>query len=240
MPRVTEVQPYQYALNDSSVTLALVPLSPRNRFISNLEESTNVSTRNTLSRKFSPILNIHREITHPLPAKLPWLRAVTTYLEWRIIAFDPKAISNSDLYEWRAPRDEWYYTLARSAHTCEPMYTRVHDRLHVLCRCGRRKEGARAYIYICTMVEERCVSRSIFITCLERRRGGCSSETYESQRTRMQRTIVPAFQPANRNALSTLLPNLGLRRSSCVSTLLLRSRYVNIARDWSGRGCFIT
>lgn len=75
------------------------------------------------------------------------------------------------------------------------------------------------------MVEERCVSRSIFITCLERRRGGCSSETYESQRTRMQRTIVPAFQPANRNALSTLLPNLGLRRSSCVSTLLLRSRY---------------
>lgn len=148
MPRVTEVQPYQYALNDSSVTLALVPLSPRNRFISNLEESTNVSTRNTLSRKFSPILNIHREITHPLPAKLPWLRAVTTYLEWRIIAFDPKAISNSDLYEWRAPRDEWYYTLARSAHTCEPMYTRVHDRLHVLCRCGRRKEGARAYIYM--------------------------------------------------------------------------------------------
>lgn len=94
------------------------------------------------------------------------------------------------------------------------MYTRVHDRLHVLCRCGRRKEGARAYIYICTMVEERCVSRSIFITCLERRRGGCSSETYESQRTRMQRTIVPAFQPANRNALSTLLSNLGLRRSS--------------------------
>lgn len=55
------------------------------------------------------------------------------------------------------------------------------------------------YIYVCTMVEERCVSRSIFITCLERRRearrsGGCSSETYESQRTRMQRTIVPGEQ----------------------------------------------
>lgn len=128
---------------------------------------------------------------------------VTTYLEWRIIAFDPKAISNSDLYEWRAPRDEWCYTLARSAHTCEPMYTTVYTIVCTyLCRCGRRKQGIRICIYT-YMHEERCVSRSIFITCLERRRGGCSSETYESQRTGMQRTIVPAFQPANRNALSS-------------------------------------
>lgn len=45
---------------------------------------------------------------------------VTTYLEWRIIAFDPKAISNTDLYEWRAPRDQRCYTI------CPHLQVHIH------------------------------------------------------------------------------------------------------------------
>lgn len=119
---------------------------------------------------------------------------------------------------------------------CTPVYT-------IVCTSyADAGEGRKelVHIYICTMVEERCVSRSIFITCLERRRGGCSSETYESQRTRMQRTIVPAFQPANRNALSTLLSNLGLRRSSgrtivrfhASSSFTIRKYCSRLKRPW--------
>lgn len=88
---------------------------------------------------------------------------VTTYLEWRIIAFDPKAISNSDLYEWRAPRDEWCYTLARSAHTCEPMYTTVYTIVCTyLCRCGRRKQGIRICIYVYIRICTRSALRVSF------------------------------------------------------------------------------
>lgn len=204
--RVTEVQPCQYALNDSSVTLALVPLSPRNRFISNLEESTNVSTRNTLSRKFSPILNIHREITHPLPARLPWLRA-GNYIP-RVA--DNCIRSEGDIKQrfirmTRASRRVVLHARAICPHLRADVQPCTRSFARTYADAG---EGSKAYVYVYMYIYVyargvHCVSRSIFITCLERRRGGCSSETYESQRTGMQRTIVPAFQPANRNALSS-------------------------------------
>lgn len=146
--RVTEVQPCQYALNDSSVTLALVPLSPRNRFISNLEESTNVSTRNTLSRKFSPILNIHREITHPLPARLPWLRA-GNYIP-RVA--DNCIRSEGDIKQrfirmTRASRRVVLHARAICPHLRADVHNRVHDRLHVPMQM-REKEARHTYMYI--------------------------------------------------------------------------------------------
>lgn len=128
--------------------LVPVPLSPRNRFISNLEESTNVSTRNTLSRKFSPILNIHREITHPLPARLPWLRA-GNYIP-RVA--DNCIRSEGDIKQrfirmTRASRRVVLHARAICPHLRADVHNRVHDRLHVPMQM-REKEARHTYMYI--------------------------------------------------------------------------------------------